>query len=244
MSRGRASARRRSMSSLEPGSSRPTWIISKPRSVRPRTRSRPTGATWRATRFLAGGAGRVVRSRRWSRSMWPPSRPGCASGDASGRPGLAASSVARGVAAVRSLHGLPCATATPPTIRRRRSRPAPASQAAAEGALAGSGAGAAGRSRPDTPMGLRDAALLELLYGTGARVSEVLASRRRRRQRPARGPGPRATPVRQGTQGAHRSARLLRPGRRGCLAGARPPGDDRPPGAQVRRCCSTRAAPG
>ena len=96
------------------------------------------------------------------------------SGDAS-RPGLAASSVARGVAAVRSLHrfavrdgdasGDPAAEIAPP--RRAKRLPKALSLDQVQAVLA--------VPDLDTPMGLRDAALLELLYGTGARVSELLA---------------------------------------------------------------------
>ncbi|WP_454228241.1 site-specific tyrosine recombinase XerD [Propioniciclava flava] len=95
-------------------------------------------------------------------------------GDAS-RPGLAASSVARGVAAVRSLHRFavrdgdapddPSAEVVAP--RRAKRLPKALSLDQVQALL----------NVPDTetPCGLRDAALLELLYGTGARVSEVLA---------------------------------------------------------------------
>ena len=89
-----------------------------------------------------------------------------------GRP-LAPSSVARALVAVRGLHrfaaseGLgedPAAAISPPKQAKRL--PKALDQAAVQRLL----------EAPDneTPAGLRDAALLELLYGTGARISEVL----------------------------------------------------------------------
>lgn len=89
------------------------------------------------------------------------------------RPPLAASSVARALVAVRSLHrfgaaeGLgasPAAAVSPPKQVKRL--PKALDQAAVTRLL----------EAPDTSTvtGLRDAALLELLYGTGARISEVL----------------------------------------------------------------------
>lgn len=94
-------------------------------------------------------------------------------GDAD-RPGLAPSSVARAVAAVRSFHAFAVrdgeASANPaarvPTPRQAQRLPKALSQMQVQALL----------DAPDreTPAGLRDAALLELLYGTGARVSEVV----------------------------------------------------------------------
>jgi integrase/recombinase XerD len=89
-----------------------------------------------------------------------------------GRP-LAPSSVARALVAVRGLHrfaaseGLgedPAAAISPPKQAKRL--PKALDQAAVQRLL----------EAPDTTTvtGLRDAALLELLYGTGARISEVL----------------------------------------------------------------------
>ena len=88
-------------------------------------------------------------------------------------PGLAASSVARALVAVRGLHRFavaeaggdnPAAAVSPP--RQDRRLPKALDQAAVQRLL----------ETPDrtTATGLRDAALLELLYGTGARISEVL----------------------------------------------------------------------
>lgn len=92
-----------------------------------------------------------------------------------GRPGLAASSAGRAVVAVRSFHRFcvsdgvatvdPAAKVAPP--RQGRRLPKALSIADAQALV----------DAPDrtTPLGLRDAVLLELLYGTGARISEVLA---------------------------------------------------------------------
>ncbi|MFV0450958.1 MAG: site-specific tyrosine recombinase XerD [Propioniciclava sp.] len=89
-------------------------------------------------------------------------------------PGLAAASVARAIAAVRSFHTFavddgsatdnPAARVSPP----KQGRPLP--KALSVGQVQ------ALLDAPDTTTltGLRDAALLELLYGTGARVSEVI----------------------------------------------------------------------
>ena len=88
--------------------------------------------------------------------------------------GLAPSSVARAVVAVRSLHRFaveervslhnPAAEVRPPSLGTRLPKALGLSEVQAV------------LDVPDreTPTGLRDAALLELLYGTGARISEVL----------------------------------------------------------------------
>ena len=88
---------------------------------------------------------------------------------------LATSSVSRSVVAVRGLHKFlasegttpddPSAEVSPPRIGKRL--PKALDHAQVERLLA----------TPDTttPEGLRDAVLLELLYGTGARISEVTA---------------------------------------------------------------------
>ncbi len=95
--------------------------------------------------------------------------------DALGRPGLAASSAARAVVAVRSLHRFavsdgivesdPAAHIAPPKQGVRLPKALSIGEARAL------------LEAPDrtTVPGLRDAALLELLYGTGARVSEIVA---------------------------------------------------------------------
>ena len=95
-------------------------------------------------------------------------------GDAE-RPALAASSVARALSAVKSLHRFavedgaaadnPAARVSPPKSGRRLPKALPLDQVQALLAA------------PDlaTPIGLRDAALLELLYGTGARITELVS---------------------------------------------------------------------
>ena len=90
-------------------------------------------------------------------------------------PPLSATSAARAVVAVRGLHrfalldGLVtddvAAEVRPPAPARRLPKAIPVEQVEALIAAAGS---------VDGPRGLRDKALLELLYGTGARISEAV----------------------------------------------------------------------
>ncbi len=90
-------------------------------------------------------------------------------------PPLSASSAARTVVAVRGLHrfamreGLvgadPARAVRPPTPPRRLPKALPVDQV--ERLLDAAGA-------PQTPLALRDRALLEMLYGTGARISEAV----------------------------------------------------------------------
>ena len=91
---------------------------------------------------------------------------------------LAASSAARAVAAVRGLHAFAAAEGMagsdvasqvrPPTPPRRL--PRAIGVAEVERLIAAAGAG----EEPGNPRPLRDRALLELLYGTGARISEAV----------------------------------------------------------------------
>ncbi|HWC34143.1 MAG TPA: site-specific tyrosine recombinase XerD [Mycobacteriales bacterium] len=91
------------------------------------------------------------------------------------RPALAASSAARAVVAVRGMHrfamreGLtgsdPAASVRPPTPPRRLPHALPVDDVLAMLEAA---------AFDGTPKSLRDAALLEFLYGTGARVSEAV----------------------------------------------------------------------
>lgn len=95
-----------------------------------------------------------------------------------GTPGLSASSAARALIAVRGLHRfaalegiapLDVARAVkPPTPNRRLPKSLTVEQV--EALLAAAGGGAA----TDGPLPLRNRALLELLYSTGARISEAV----------------------------------------------------------------------
>jgi integrase/recombinase XerD len=95
-------------------------------------------------------------------------------GDAE-HPPLSASSAARTVVAVRGFHrfavadGLatvdPAAAVRPPTPAKRLPKALPLADV--EAILEAAGA-------PGTPLALRDRALLEVLYGTGARISEAV----------------------------------------------------------------------
>jgi integrase/recombinase XerD len=90
-------------------------------------------------------------------------------------PALSASSAGRAVVAVRGLHrfahregltpGDPAREVKPPVPARRLPKAIPVEDV--ERLLDAAGAG-------DTPLSLRDRALLELLYGTGARISEAV----------------------------------------------------------------------
>ena len=94
----------------------------------------------------------------------------------SGGPALSESSVGRSLAAIRGLHRfavsegiLPVDVArqvAPPRASRRLPKALSIEQV--EGILKAAAAGAEG------PLAVRDTALLELLYGTGARISEVV----------------------------------------------------------------------
>ncbi|MGX1804081.1 site-specific tyrosine recombinase XerD [Nocardia sp. NPDC055321] len=91
---------------------------------------------------------------------------------------LAASSAARALVAVRGLHRFSVAEGVteadvahpvkPPTPPRRLPKALPYDQISRL-------LDAAGAEGPDAPRGLRDRALLELLYSTGARISEITA---------------------------------------------------------------------
>ena len=105
---------------------------------------------------------------------------GLREGDAD-HPPLSAGSAARAVVAVRGLHrfalreGLagtdPARDVKPPTPPRRL--PKAITLAEVERLLAAAGAGGDGNGA-ETARGLRDRALLELLYGSGVRISEAV----------------------------------------------------------------------
>ena len=141
-------------------------------------------------------------------------------GDAD-HPPLGATSAARTVVAVRGFHkfavrdGLaesdPAAAVKPPTPAKRLPKALPLADV--EAILEASGAAG-------TTLSLRDRALLEVLYGTGARISEAVGLDvddldLDRRHRPA---------ARQGQQGADGPGRVVRPERGRRLPRARPPG--------------------
>ncbi|NNH70389.1 site-specific tyrosine recombinase XerD [Nocardia uniformis] len=98
------------------------------------------------------------------------------SGDAE-HPALAASSAARALVAVRGLHRFAAAEGMtgsdvahpvkPPTPARRLPKALPYDQISRL-------LDAAGGDAADGPRGLRDRAMLELLYSTGARISEII----------------------------------------------------------------------
>ncbi|MGW4246141.1 site-specific tyrosine recombinase XerD [Nocardia sp. NPDC004722] len=98
------------------------------------------------------------------------------SGDAE-HPALAASSASRALIAVRGLHRFATAEGItdadvahpvkPPTPARRLPKALPYDQVSRL-------LDAAGGDTADGPRGLRDRALLELLYSTGARISEII----------------------------------------------------------------------
>ena len=106
-----------------------------------------------------------------------PLREGVAAPDGTGwiEPPLASASAARAVIAVRSLHrfalaeGLtaedPARSVRPPKPPRRLPKALSLEQVQAMLAA----------PAPDTEVGIRDGALLELLYGTGIRISEAVA---------------------------------------------------------------------
>jgi site-specific recombinase XerD len=153
------------------------------------------------------------------------------------RDGLARASIARKRAALRSFfadarrRGLveddPAALLDAPTLDRRLPKALRVDQVAA--LITHTAAG-----EPPDPMALRDAAVLELLYGTGARVSELVgldlpALDLERRTAKLHGKGDRERLVPLGEPAAHAVRRWLADGRPAILAdrleAAAPPAD-------------------
>ncbi len=101
-----------------------------------------------------------------------------------GHPPLAAASAARAISAVRGLHrfavreGLalddPSHQVVPPSPPKRLPKALPVDDVLRLLAASGGSAG----SLVDDPLALRDRALLEFLYGTGARISEAVGADR------------------------------------------------------------------
>lgn len=103
-----------------------------------------------------------------------------------GHPPLAAASAARAISAVRGFHrfavreGLapddPSRPVVPPSPPKRLPKALPVDDVLR--LLAASGGAAGGDSPRDDPLAVRDRALLEFLYGTGARISEAVGADR------------------------------------------------------------------
>ena len=101
---------------------------------------------------------------------------------APGRTPLSAASAARTLVAVRGLHAFwlrdgltdtdPAHDVKPPTLPKRLPKALPLHDV--ERMLTAAGPAEAGSGAGEQPVRLRDRALLELLYGTGARVSEAV----------------------------------------------------------------------
>ncbi|MFZ5869806.1 MAG: site-specific tyrosine recombinase XerD [Actinomycetota bacterium] len=92
-----------------------------------------------------------------------------------GRPALSASSAARTVVAVRGLHRFLAVEGTAPTDPAREVRPpTPPRRLPKAVSVDAVTRLLEGVSVGDTPAALRDRALLEVLYGSGARISEAV----------------------------------------------------------------------
>jgi integrase/recombinase XerD len=91
-----------------------------------------------------------------------------------GRSALSVSSATRTLVAVRSLHTFAAAEGRTPTNPAAAVRPPKAGRNLPKALDIAQVQSLLDTPDTATPMGLRDAALLELLYGTGARISEVL----------------------------------------------------------------------
>lgn len=90
------------------------------------------------------------------------------------RGSLAAASTARIVVAVRSLHRFAVDDGLASTDPARQVAPPKAARRLPKGLSVAAVQALLDTPLVETPLGLRDAALLEVLYGTGARISEVV----------------------------------------------------------------------
>jgi len=91
-----------------------------------------------------------------------------------GRAPLSVASATRSLVAVRSLHSFAAAEGRTPTNPAAAVHPPKAGRDLPKALDIAQVQALLNTPDAETPMGLRDAALLELLYGTGARISEVL----------------------------------------------------------------------
>jgi integrase/recombinase XerD len=94
-------------------------------------------------------------------------------GTTSTRP-LAASSAGRAVVAVRGLHRFAVREGMAPTDPRREVRPPVPARRLPKAITVEQVEALLEAAGDDTPLALRDKALLEVLYGTGARISEAI----------------------------------------------------------------------
>ncbi|MDN5804356.1 MAG: site-specific integrase, partial [Microlunatus sp.] len=88
---------------------------------------------------------------------------------------LAPASVARTIVAVRSLHRFAVDDGLAKADPAREVSPPQAARRLPKGLSVGQIQALLASPLTQTPLGLRDAALLELLYGTGARITEVVS---------------------------------------------------------------------
>ena len=94
-------------------------------------------------------------------------------------PPLASSSIARAVVAVRSLHRFAAAEGLTTDDPAREVHPPKPAQRLPKALSLDQVQAMLDVPDTDTALGLRDAALLELLYGTGTRITEAVEPRRR-----------------------------------------------------------------
>ena len=201
-------------------------------------------------RRLPAGPARLRRlARRPRQPTSSASMPGAAdrvrqrpAGGAARRP----STIARQLAALRMLHrylAVEGVRSDDPTadlegVRVPAGLPKPLTEDEVDRASSAS-------AQPTTPVGRRDLALLELLYATGARISEAtgLSDRRHRRRRAT------GAAVRQGSEGTDRAVRVVSsrcPRATGSprTAGPRWYRSDGAGATMPKRCSSTPAAVG